>query len=351
VEKMSIKFLEELMSTASPSGFETEVQRVVLNRMKKCSDRVDIDVLGNLIGIINPKGQPKIMLAGHCDEVGLIVQHINDNGYLYFQKIGGTYLPALHTQRVNIITSKGRVPGVIGRKKGLSTEVPQSFPVESLWIDIGVRNRKEAEKLVSIGDPITFATNFQKLPNNLVLSKGFDDKISVFAITEIFARLYKTKFAPSIFGVSTVQEELGTRGATTSSYTINPDVGIAIDVTEATDYPDMDKRSKGEVALGKGPVLYRGANINPVIGNLLIETAKNLNIPHQIGAVAGPTGTDARAIQIIRGGVATALISVPLRYMHTSGEIISLDDVENIVKLVVEVVKKIKKGMDFIPLK
>ncbi|HNS32316.1 MAG TPA: M42 family metallopeptidase [bacterium] len=350
MEKKSMEFLKELMGTAGPSGFETETQRLVFNFMKKNADEVESDVLGNVKGVLNPKGKPRIMLAGHCDEIGLILQHINNDGYLYFQQIGGTYLPALHGQRVYVVNKKGRVLGVIGRKKGESTEVPKSFPIESMWIDIGVRSRKEAEKLVSIGDPITFATNFQELPNNLVLSKGFDDKIAVFAITEILKRLSGEKFSPAVFGVSTVQEELGTRGATTSSFSINPDIGIAIDVIEATDYPDIDKRTKGEVSLGKGLVLHRGANINPVIGKMLIDTAVENGIPYQVTAAAGPTGTDARAIQLIRGGVATALISIPLRYMHTSGEIISLGDIENIVKLVVTLVKKMKKDMSLLPL-
>ena len=350
MDKKSMGFLKELMETSSPSGFEIEAQQLVYKYMKESTDSVITDVMGNLTGVLNPQGKPKIMLAGHCDEVGLIVQHINNEGYLYFQQIGGTYLPALHGQRVKIITKKGKVFGVIGRKKGDLLDAPKGLTIESHWIDIGAKSKEEAKKLVSIGDPITFATNFQELPNNLVLSKGFDDKISVFAITEIIRRLSREKYNPAVFGVSTVQEELGTRGATTSSFSINPDIGIAIDVTEATDYPDIDKKVKGEVSLGKGPVFHRGANINPVLGEMLIDIAEKSGIPYQITAVAGPTGTDARAIQIIRGGVATALVSVPLRYMHTSGEIISLDDVENIVKLIVSFIKEVKQDISLLPL-
>ena len=350
MEKISIEFLKKLMSTNSPSGFETETQKMVFNLMKEYSEKVEVDVFGNVAGILNLEGNPRIMLAGHSDEIGLLVQHISDEGYLYFQRIGGTYIPAIHSQRVNILTRKGKVLGLIGRKKGDTTDSSKPLPLESFWIDIGAKNRKEAEKLVSIGDPIVFATTFETLPNNLVLSKSFDDKIAVFIILEVLKKLSKEKFDSSVFGVSTVQEEVGTRGATTSSYGINPDVGIAIDVTEANDYPGMDKRLKGEVSLGKGPVLYKGANINPVIGSMLIETSEELGIPHQVRAAAGPTATDARAIQLIRGGVATALISIPLRYMHTSGEIVSLNDAESIVKLLVEVIKKIKKDTSFIPL-
>ncbi len=350
MDKKSIEFLKEMMAASSPSGFETEVQQVVMKHMSKSADRVESDVLGNVAAALNEKGSPRIMLAGHCDEIGLLLQHINNDGYLYFQQIGGIYLPALQGQRVTVQGRKGKVPGVIGRKKGESTEVPKSFPIESLWVDIGAKSRKEAEDIVAIGDPITFPANFQELPNNLLLSRGFDDKIGVFAIAGIIKELSGAKFAPAVFGVSTVQEEIGTRGATTSSFNINPDIGIAIDVIEATDYPDTDKRTKGEVALGKGPVLHRGANINPVIGRMLIDTARELSMPYQVTAAAGPTGTDARAMQLVRAGVATALISVPLRYMHTSGEIISLDDIENIVKLVVTLVKKMKKDTSFLPL-
>lgn len=351
MEKKSIDFLKELMGASSPSGFETEAQKMVSARMKEYADRVETDVLGNVAGILNPGGSPRIMFAGHCDEVGLILQHINGDGFLYFQKIGGTYLPALHGQRVYVLSGNRRVPGVIASRKasGDASSAPKDLKVEGFWIDIGARDKKEAEKVVSVGDPVTFATSLQEMPNGYLLSKGFDDKIAVFTITEIMRRLKKEKYSPAIFGVSTVQEELGTRGATTSSFSIAPDIGIAIDVTEASDYPDIDKRVKGEVSLGKGPVITRGANINPVLFKLLTETAEEEAIPWQRTASAGPTGTDARAMQIIRGGVATALISVPLRYMHTSGEIICLHDVENIVKLVVSVIKRIKKGMSLLP--
>lgn len=351
MDKKSKAFLMELMGKSSPSGFEAEAQKFVFSYMNQYADKVETDVLGNVIGIMNPKGKPKVMFAGHCDEVGLILQHIDNNGYLYFQKIGGTYLPALHGQRVSILSGKGKIPGVIASKKtaGESAGAPKDLKVENFWIDIGAKDKKEAEKYVSIGDPAVFASSFEEMPNRLVLSKGFDDKIAVFTIAEIMRRLAKESYQPAIFGVSTVQEEVGTRGATTSSFSINPDIGIAIDVIEASDYPGIDKRMKGEIALGKGPVLTRGSNISPVLFKLLDNTAREAGIPCQKIACPGPTSTDARALQIIRSGVAAALISVPLRYMHTSGEIVSLEDVENIVKLVVLAVKKIKKDMSLLP--
>ncbi len=346
-------FLKELVETPSPSGYEQPAQRVIKKQLEGIADNLQTDVMGNLIARLEGQGGPKVMLAGHCDEIGFMVQYIDDRGFIYFGAIGGVDPHLSPGQRVLIHTEKGEIPGVIGKKAIHLIEPKDREKVINLkkqFIDIGCSTHDEVEALIQIGDPITFAVGVQTLQNDRATSRAFDDKMGAFIVTEVMKRVKgQGAIAADLFAVSTVQEEIGLRGAVTSSYGVNPDVGIVVEVTHATDYPDVEQSAIGRVELGKGPVIARGANINPVLFKLLVETAAVEEIPIQIIGVPRATGTDANVMQLSRGGVATALLGIPLRYMHTPVETLSLPDLDQAIKLLVAVVKRIDGDTSFIP--
>jgi len=349
----SVKFLQKLVDAPSPSGFEQPAQRVVREYVAAYADDVKTDVHGNVIASKNPHGEVRVLLAGHCDEIGFVLTYINDEGYLYFKSIGGVDTGLVSGQRVYIYTENGPVFGITGKKAihiMEGDEKNKAPKLENIWIDIGAENKEKAEAIVQIGNPITFATGFEVLREDIVVSRAFDDKMGTFVVCETLRLLDEMEFSAAVFAVSTVQEEIGLRGARTSTFGVNPHVGIAVDVTHSSDYPGSDKKKTGDIKLGKGPVLYVGANINPVLGQLLIDTAKAKEIPYQFNVVTGGTGTDANAIQLTRAGVATGLVSVPNRYMHTPLEVISLIDLENAVKLLAETICQITPETDFTPM-
>jgi endoglucanase len=312
--------------------------------------------MGNVFGSIEGIGdnRPKVMLVGHSDEIGLQVRYIDDNGFIYFGAIGGVDAHLTPGQRVNVHAGKGCVPGVIGRKPIHLLEPKDRDTVtklDSQYIDVGASSKKETEKLLRVGDPITFAGVLERLHGDRVTSRGFDDKAGSFVVAEVLRQVsaFRKKLPLDLFGVSSVQEEIGLRGGTTSSYTVNPDIGICVEVDFATDQPDVEKKHNGDVKIGKGPILPRGANINPVLFDLLAETAEEQKIPVQFTGIPRATGTDANVMQISRGGVATALVKIPLRYMHSPVEVLSLSDLENAIKLIVAALSKIKDKSSFIP--
>ncbi len=353
MEKNDFAFLQELVETPSPSGYEQPAQRVIKQQLEGVADTLQTDVMGNLIAELKGDGGPRVMLAGHCDEIGFMVQFVDDRGFIFFGAIGGVDPHLAPGQRILIHTEKGDIPGVIG-KKAIHLIDPKDrdkvIKLKKQFIDIGCSSREEVEALVQIGDPVTFAVGVQKLQNDRATSRAFDDKMGSFIVTEVM-KIIKEQgtIAADLFAVSTVQEEIGLRGAATSSYGVNPDVGIVVEVTHATDYPDVEQSTIGRVELGKGPVIVRGANINPVLFKLLVETAATEEIPIQIIGAPRATGTDANVMQLSRGGVATALLGIPLRYMHTPVETLSLSDLEAAIKLLVAVVKRINGGFSFIP--
>ena len=346
-------FLKQLVETPSPSGYEQPAQRVIKGQLADVADNLHTDVMGNLICELKGQGGPKVMLAGHCDEIGFMVQYIDDRGFIYFGAIGGVDPHLSPGQRVVVHTDQGEIPGVIGKKAIHLIEPKDREKVINLkkqFIDIGCSTREEVEALIQIGDPVTFAVGVQTLQNDRATSRAFDDKMGAFIVTEVMKRIKEQGvIAADLFAVSTVQEEIGLRGAVTSSYGVKPDVGIVVEVTHATDYPDVEQSAIGRVELGKGPVIARGANINPVLFKLLVETAATEDIPIQIIGVPRATGTDANVMQLSRGGVATALLGIPLRYMHTPVETLSLPDLDQAIKLLVAVVKRIDGDTSFIP--
>ncbi|MBK5276986.1 MAG: M42 family metallopeptidase [Desulfuromonadales bacterium] len=356
MRKESLKFLEKLLDAPSPSGYEQPAQRVFREYVTPHCDEVTTDVMGNVIARVAGKGKdlPKIMIVGHTDEIGLQIKYIDDKGFLYFAAVGGVDAHLTPGKRVNVHTAAGPLAGVIGKKPIHLMDAKDRETVvklESQYIDIGATDKKEAQKLVRVGDAVTFDSVFTRLHGDRVASRGFDDKAGCFVVAEVL-RLVKDsgkKLNVDLYGVSSVQEEIGLRGGTTSCYTINPDVGICVEVDFATDQPDVEKKHNGEVGLGKGPILARGANINPHLFELLSTAADKEKIAIQHTASPRATGTDANVMQISRGGVATALVKIPLRYMHTSVETVSLGDLEDAARLIVAVLGRITSKEEFIP--
>tara|TARA_B100001248_G_scaffold262537_1_gene259251 strand:- start:20521 stop:21597 length:1077 start_codon:yes stop_codon:yes gene_type:complete len=343
------KFLVDLLNARSPSGFEFEAQAVLNKYLKPAADRYEKDALGNRIATLNPKGDPIIMLAGHMDELGLMVRYVDPKGFIYFDTIGGHDLSIISGRRVCILTSKGVVKGVTGKRAVhlMDAEDRKKTPkLHEMWIDIGAKSDKEALKLVSIGDPIVYDHGFELIRGSIGAARAFDDKAGCYVVSETLRRLskLKKKLAACLVSVATAQEEVGVRGATTSSFSVNPHIAIAVDVGHATDHPNCDPKRFGKFEMSKGPIISRGPNTNPMVFKKLTDCAKKLKIPYQIEADARPTGTDARVMQMARQGVATGLISIPLRYMHTPSEMVDLADVENAVKLLVGFVQSFKKG-------
>ena len=279
------------------------------------------------------------MLAGHIDELGLIIKHVSEKGFLYFDAIGGHDRSMISGRRVDILTRKGVIRGVTGKRAIhlMTPEERKKVPeMHQMWIDIGAKNKKEALSRVTIGDAAVYDHGFEKLYGPLAVSRAFDDKSGAYAVNEALLRLSKIRSRHcKIIAVSTSQEEIGTRGAITSSFISDPDVALAVDVSHATDHPDADHRKYGAFTLGGGPILTRGPNVHPAVFERLIECAQRDKIGVQIEADPRPTGTDARSIQIARSGVPTGLIGIPLRYMHTPSEVINLNDLENVVRLIV----------------
>ncbi len=356
MRKDSLKFLEQLLDAPSPSGYEQPAQRVFRGYVTPFCDEVTTDIMGNVFGRIAGKGKnlPKVMIVGHTDEIGLQVKYIDDKGFLYFAAVGGVDAHLTPGKRVNVHTVTGPLAGVIGKKPIHLMDAKDRETVvklESQYIDIGAADKKEAQKVVRVGDAVTFASDFTRLQGDRVASRGFDDKAGCFVVAEVLRLVAAAgkKLAVDLYGVSSVQEEIGLRGGTTSSYTVNPDVGICVEVDFATDQPDVEKKHNGEVALGKGPILARGANINPHLFELLSATADKEKIAIQHTAAPRATGTDANVMQISRGGVATALVKIPLRYMHTPIETVSLSDLEKAAQLIVAVLGKITSREEFIP--
>lgn len=333
-------FLNDLLEARSPSGFENEAQAVIDRYLEPVADDYQKDAMGNRMAVAGKDGYPTLMLAGHMDELGFIVSHIDERGFLYFDTIGGQDRIMIPGRRVRILSANGDVSGVTGKRAIhlMSPEDRKKLPeIHEMWIDIGAKSEKEARKKVSIGDPVIFAHGYEPLSGTVGTARGFDNKAGCYVVNEVVRRLVKErvkkKFQAKVIAVSTSQEEIGTRGAIPSSFALQPEFAVAVDVGHATDHPDCDPRKHGSFQLGGGPIVSRGPNISPIVFKRLVECATKEKISIQIKADSGPTGTDARAVQLAGNGVATGLIAVPLRYMHTPSEVVDSQDVENCVKL------------------
>ena len=353
IDKNALKFLEKLLMTCGPSGFEFEQAKVYREYLKPFAHAIRTDVLGNTVAQLNPDAKFQFMLSGHYDEIGFQVVSVMPQGLISFRPVGGIDPLTLPGSGVEILTAKGHIPGVIGRKP-IHLQTPderKAVPkIEDLWIDIGADSREDAEKLVQVGDPISFARNFEMLSDTCLHSKSLDDKIGAFVIAEAFRQLSKRKIKVGVACVGTVQEELGLRGAITGAFGVNPNAAIAVDVGFATDVPGIKPELLGDIKLGAGAELQRNADNSPPLLNRILKAAEKKKIPYQMTTGHRATGgTDTAAIQMTRGGVATALISIPNRYMHTPAEICDLRDVESAVALIVETIASLTGKETFIP--
>jgi len=354
MQKKDLDFLSELVEAPSPSGFEQPAAAVFRNRLAPVADRVETNVMGSVHAVLagtKPKGV-SVMLAGHIDEIGLMVNYITPEGFVAFAAIGGVDAAILPGMRVQVHTKDGSLLGVMGRKPIHLIEDDERKNVtklEKLFIDLGLPADK-VKKQVRVGDPITFDVGMELFGDGMAVSRAFDDKMGAWIAARVVEEVKKAGGpAGELTAAATVQEEIGLRGGHTSAWCCDPDVGIAVEVGHATDYPDIDKRKHGEATCGDGPIIARGPNINPVLFDLLIKAAEKAKVPYQIGAEPRGTGTDANAIQLSRGGKAAGLISIPLRYMHTPTEVLALSDLDAAVKLLTRFVLDLKPGTDFTP--
>lgn len=357
IRPTSFAFLERLLDTPAPSGFEIAAARVWRSEAEGIADEVAGDVSGNSTAVLNADGAPRVMLAGHIDEIGLMVTHIDDEGFLYVDGIGGWDSQVLVGQRVRLLTRAGDVRGVIGKKpihlmKG--DERDKVSKLADLWIDVGARDRDEAQaRGLRVGDPAVIDAGMLRLSDDLIASRSVDNRIGAFVVLEALRLLAERSepFAAQVAAVATSQEEIGMHGggARTSAYHLEPQVALVVDVTFASDAPQIEKKQTGEHKLGSGPVLTRGSAIHPLVFERLAETAEKEGIPYTIQASPRSTSTDADAIYLSRAGVATGGISVPNRYMHSPNEIVSLSDLEATARLMAAFVAGLSPEDDFIP--
>ncbi len=352
MEAQAHQFLKDLLLAPSPSGYEQPAQAIVRQYVQSFADQVKTDVHGNVIVGKNVNAPVRVLLAGHCDQIGLVVTHIDDKGFLYTLPIGGWDPQQLIGQRMTIWTNSGPVPGVIARKPIhllTSDERNKVVKLDEMWIDIGANDKADAASLVRIGDPVTLELGYQELRNGLANAPGMDNITGVWVVIEALRRAAQRPLNCAVYAVSTVQEEIGLRGAQTSTFGVDPAIGIAVDVTHATDCPTIDKKQEGDVKLGGGPVIERGPNVNPRLFDQLVATATTAGLPHQIVAHNRGTGTDANAIQLVRAGVVTGLISIPNRYMHSAVETIALSDIDQSADLLAAFLVGLSGNEDFTP--
>lgn len=349
-------FLKQLLLTPSPSGYEQPIQAVVRSWANGFADETRTDSHGNVFvthyAAGRPSDAPRVMLAGHCDQIGLMVQYIDPDGYIYVQPIGGWDMQILLGQHLTVWSKEGPIAGVVARRAIhlLTPEERAKVPqFTEVWVDCGFSSKAEAEANIRCGDPVTFELGYRDLRNGLAASPAMDDKVGLWVVLEAVRLLRGRSTRAEIHAVSTVAEEIGLRGATTATYALRPQIGIAVDVTHATDTPGNDKKQAGDVKCGAGPVLYRGPNINPRLFDRLEAIAHDHAIPIQIRGVARATGTDANVMQISREGVAVGLIGIPNRYMHTPVEVIHRDDLTHAARLLAEFCATVSPDDQWIP--
>jgi Cellulase M and related proteins len=355
MREQSLNFLRTLVNTPSPVGHEVRGQRVWLDYAGKFADETFSDAYGNCVAVLNKGGSPRLMLAGHADEIAMSVNYINDDGFIYVRKMGGVNAAITKAQRVIIHSSRGNrspVKGVVGNVAPhlMKEEKDQKTPqMHDLFIDIGVSSRKGAEELVRIGDPVTLADEFDLLRNDLAVARAFDNRIGTFAVAEALRLLKgsKAKLHAEVCAVSNVQEEVGLLGARQIAYSLKPDIALVVDVTHATDYPTVNKLQHGDVKIGRGPTITHGGCNHPEVVARIESVAKAKKIPLQHEAMSNTSGTDTDAIFWTRGGIASALISLPNRYMHSPVEVVSLKDLEMIPELLTAFAASLKEGEQF----
>ena len=350
----SLAFLKRLLDTPGPSSFEAAPGRVWRSEAEKFTDGVHADVAGNSFARLDGSGGPRLMFAGHIDEIGVMVTHVDDDGYLSFDTIGGWDHQVFVGQRVILLGRAGQVVGVVGKKAIHLMEREERekvAKVEDLWIDIGAATRAEAEARIRIGDPGVLSAGVIEFPNGRLVSRCIDNRIGAFVVLEALRLLAQNRPAAMVTAVATTREEIASTGggARSSVNQLEPDVAIVIDVTHATDYPGIDKRRHGDYRLGGGPTISRGASVSEIVFELLVQTAEAEQIPYKIEAASRDTHTDAEAIFNAHRGVATGLVSVPNRYMHSPNEMVALEDLERTAHLLAAFARRLAPETSFVP--
>ncbi len=345
------QLLDALLRVPAPSGYETPAAEVWRAAASEFGE-VDSDVLGSSTVAVNvAEDRPTVAVVGHIDEIGLFVSHIDDEGFLWFGPIGGWDPQNLVGQRVLVRGRDGQVPGVIGKKPiHLLEEEERKKPaqIKHMHIDVGAADREEAEKLVSVGDPAVLAADPLPLANGRLVSRSMDNRLGSYVALEVARRIAEGE-APrvGVVGAAVSQEEVGLHGSKATAFSLDPEVAIAVDVTHATDAPGIDKRQNGDHALGSGAVIGRGTTLGPRVYELLRDAAEAEDIPHTFEASGRGTHTDADSFQIARAGIPTGLVSIPLRYMHSSVETVQLSDVENVIEVILAFIRRMDPAEDF----
>ena len=353
MNKRSLQFLETLVNTPSPSGHESRGLRVWMDYAGQYADETYSDAYGNCVAVLNKGGGPRLMLAGHADEIGMTVNFIDDDGYVYVRRLGGTNPAITKAQRVTIHSRKGSVKGVVGsvapHLMRTETGAPKVPKIHEVFVDIGVGSRKAAEKLIRVGDPITLNDQFELLRGDLAVARAFDNRVGTWAVAETLRLLQsgKAKLNAEVCAVANTMEEVGLFGARQIAYSLHPDIALVMDVTHATDYPTVDKRQHGDIKVGQGPTVTHGNCNHPEVIKRVEQVAKRLKINLQHEAISSTSGTDTDAVFWTRGGIPSGLISLPNRYMHSPVEVVSLKDLEQIPQLMAGFAKSLKKGDQF----
>ena len=347
----SLAFLKKLLDAPGPSGFESSAARLWRDEARRVAT-VSGDVTGNSVAIVNQGAPVTVMLAGHIDEIGVIVTWIDDDGFAWIGPIGGWDPQILPGQRIRFAGRDGDVVGVVGRKPIhliRKEDREKAVRMDELWVDIGAASRAEAEARLGVGDAGVIDARVVELPNNRLASRSVDDRIGAFVVLEALRRYAASPGAAAVAAVATTQEEIGYHGggAMIAAARLNPTMAVAIDVTHATDHPTAEKKDSGDHRLGGGPVLTRGSVVSPVAFRLLRDAATRLQMPFSVQAAGRETSTDADFIHLAREGIPTALVSIPNRYMHSPNELVSLDDVDRAAELLAEACRAVTPEVDF----
>lgn len=345
-------FLRRLLDTPGPSGYEQRVQAVWREYVAAFCADIRTDVHNNVVATLNGTDAFSVMVVGHADEIGMAIVNVDDSGYLYFNRIGGVDPTILPSQRVQVLAKGGPLPGVIGKKPAHLLDADDNRPpkIHELWIDIGAKDKADALSRVRIGDPIIFGEGFAELQNGYAVARDFDNRVGIWVAAETLRALGQSGGCKAtVYAVSSAQEETGVWGAGPIAFALQPKLGIAIDVTHATDYPALSKNRHGDVQLGKGPAISRGVKTSQIVFDGLEEAARAHDIPYQVEVEFGRTGTDADVMADRGPGIAVSVVSIPNRYMHTSTEMIHLDDLDNCVRLLVEYIRSLDGRTDLTP--
>jgi putative aminopeptidase FrvX len=352
INKKSLTFLEKYLNNAAPTGYEWNGQKIWMDYLKPYVDEFITDSYGTAVGVINPKAKYKVVIEGHADEISWYVNYITENGLLYVIRNGGSDHQIAPSKWVNIHTKKGIVKGVFGwpaiHTRNRAKEEPPKL--DNIFIDVGCANKKEVEALgVHVGCVITYPDEFHVLNKDKFVCRAIDNRAGGFMIAEVARLLHENKvdLPFGLYVTNSVQEEIGLRGAEMITQTIKPDVAIVTDVCHDTTTPMINKKTQGETKMGDGPVISYAPAVQNKLRERIIETAEKKNIPFQRMASSRSTGTDTDAFAYSNGGVPSALISLPLRYMHTTVETVHKNDVENVIRLIYETLLTIKEGETF----